>query len=166
MHEIACIATAWYLNRALQRKKEIYIHLPAASPLSSTSWADSIGIDFDGAGQWDSFCWHDTYMLSSSGHSSWRNFCIPRRWIDHSACHSICPRKQHIQYAVDSVQNSGSALCRRHSLVLKGVLAGWGSAECAVLLTPPAVAPLPAELLDWGRSEVLRPRLPADLARR
>lgn len=141
------------------------IHLPAAFPLLNISSADSIGTDFGGAGQWDSSCWHDMYMLSSSAHSSWRNFCIPRRWTDRSACRSICLRKQHILYAVGSVQNSDSP-CRQQSLVLMGVLADWGSAECAVLPTPPAVAPSPAELLGWGRLEVLRPRLPADLARR
>ncbi len=63
------------------------------------------------------------YTLSSFGHSSWRNFCILRRWIDHSACRSICPRKQHILYAADSVQNSGCP-CRQPSLVWTGG-PGW-----------------------------------------
>lgn len=49
---------------------KIYIHLPAASPLSNTSSAGSIGTDCGGAGQWDSSYWHDTSRLSSSVHSS------------------------------------------------------------------------------------------------
>lgn len=169
---IACDLNAtWQLYSSATRIRnhewalKIYIHLPAAFPLLNTSSTGSIGIDFGGAGQWDSSYWHDMSMLSSSVHSSWRNFCIPRRWTGRSVCRWICLRKPHIQYAADSVQNFDSP-CPRRSPVWTGVPAGWGSAECEAPQTPPAAALSPAALLGWGRSEVLRPRLPADLARR